>query len=165
MVTIITSDLTWDLNTAQIVKKSNARMELLRKVASFGASLQDLKLFAHYLSEANLNSLQWSGQLCQLALGLACRHGLCFVVHCPVLACYSRVMCAGSCCCISEEGGPPMGKFTVGGKIITLPEKLFHQLFVCPVREGAWEMGDGGRGSVRESVRGVSPGIIITLPE
>ena len=41
--TIISTDLTWDLNTAEIVKKANARMELLRKVASFGAPIDDLK--------------------------------------------------------------------------------------------------------------------------
>ena len=41
--TIISSDLKWDLNTAAIVKKANARMQLLRKVASFGASEEDLK--------------------------------------------------------------------------------------------------------------------------
>ena len=41
--TIITNDLRWDANTANIVKKANARMELLRKVASFGASIEDLK--------------------------------------------------------------------------------------------------------------------------
>ena len=37
------SDLKWDLNTANIVKKANARMELLRKVASFGTNPEDLK--------------------------------------------------------------------------------------------------------------------------
>ena len=36
--TIITKDLKWDQNTAHIVRKANARMELLRRVASFGAS-------------------------------------------------------------------------------------------------------------------------------
>ena len=41
--TIITSDLKWEKNTATIVKKANARMELVRKVASFGASEEDLK--------------------------------------------------------------------------------------------------------------------------
>ena len=41
--TIIQDDLKWDLNTANIVKKSNARMELLRKVASFGTSEDELK--------------------------------------------------------------------------------------------------------------------------
>ena len=41
--TIITSDLTWDANVAEIVKKSNARMELLRKVAGFGVPVEDLK--------------------------------------------------------------------------------------------------------------------------
>ena len=41
--TIIQNDLKWDLNTAEIVRKANARMELVRKVASFGASVEDLK--------------------------------------------------------------------------------------------------------------------------
>ena len=42
--TIITNDLKWNENTATIVQKENARMELLRIVASFGASFEDLKL-------------------------------------------------------------------------------------------------------------------------
>ena len=42
--TIISNDLKWNLNTQNIVKKANARMELLRKVASFGAPLEDLKI-------------------------------------------------------------------------------------------------------------------------
>jgi hypothetical protein len=41
--TIISNDLSWDLNTSALVKKANARMELLRKVASFGTGVEDLK--------------------------------------------------------------------------------------------------------------------------
>ena len=41
--TMLTDDLGWDLNTATLVKKANARMQLLCKVASFGAPLEDLK--------------------------------------------------------------------------------------------------------------------------
>ena len=41
--TIISDDLRWDLNTANIVKKANARMQLLRKVASFSPPIEDLK--------------------------------------------------------------------------------------------------------------------------
>ena len=41
--TIISDDLKWDLNTQNLIKKANARMALLRKVASFGAPLEDLK--------------------------------------------------------------------------------------------------------------------------
>ena len=37
--TIISDDLSWDLNIKNIVKKANLRMELLRKVANFGASI------------------------------------------------------------------------------------------------------------------------------
>ena len=33
----------WDLNTAAIVRKANARMELLRKAASFSPPVEDLK--------------------------------------------------------------------------------------------------------------------------
>ena len=43
LCTIISDDLKWDLNTQNLVKKANARMALLRKVASFGAPLEDLK--------------------------------------------------------------------------------------------------------------------------
>ena len=41
--TIISSDLRWEHNTKHIVKKANARMELLRRVASFGTAIEDLK--------------------------------------------------------------------------------------------------------------------------
>ena len=42
--TIITSDLSWDQNISSIVKKANARMELLRRVAGFGTPTDDLKI-------------------------------------------------------------------------------------------------------------------------
>ena len=41
--TILTNDLKWESNCAHIVKKANARMEILRKVASFGTDTEDLK--------------------------------------------------------------------------------------------------------------------------
>ena len=50
--TIITSDLRWEQNTSHIVTKANARMEL-RRVASFGKKVEDLKTFTFFLSEAN----------------------------------------------------------------------------------------------------------------
>ena len=37
---IITDDLKWEANTESIVKRANMRMELLRKVASFGTSAE-----------------------------------------------------------------------------------------------------------------------------
>ena len=40
---IISNDLSWDLNTDNIVKKANGRMELLRKVASFTTNQEELK--------------------------------------------------------------------------------------------------------------------------
>ena len=52
--TIITNDLKWDDNTAAIVKKANARMELLRKVASFGAPIENFKSIQAGLSRATL---------------------------------------------------------------------------------------------------------------
>ena len=42
--TIISNDLKWDKNTPEIVRKANARMALLRKVAEFGAPVDDLKI-------------------------------------------------------------------------------------------------------------------------
>ena len=41
--TMVQDDLKWDINTSPIVKKANARMELLRRVASFGTLAEDLK--------------------------------------------------------------------------------------------------------------------------
>ena len=41
--TVITDDLKWERNTAELVKKGNARMRLLTKVASFTKSIDDLK--------------------------------------------------------------------------------------------------------------------------
>jgi hypothetical protein len=41
--TIITEDLKLDMNTQNLVKKANGRMELLRKLASFGTPIEDLK--------------------------------------------------------------------------------------------------------------------------
>ena len=41
--TILSDDLSWDKNTANLVKKANARMELLHKVAGFGTPQDDLK--------------------------------------------------------------------------------------------------------------------------
>ena len=40
--TIIQDNLGWDKNTAEIVRKANARMELLRKVNSFGTNHEEL---------------------------------------------------------------------------------------------------------------------------
>ena len=42
--TMLQDDLKWDLNVSSIVKKANARMELLRRVASFGTPAEDLKI-------------------------------------------------------------------------------------------------------------------------
>ena len=41
--TVISNDLKWDMNTKEIVKKANSRMQLLRKCASFGPSVGDLQ--------------------------------------------------------------------------------------------------------------------------
>ena len=63
--TIITNDLKWEENTAQIVKKANARMELLRKVASFGTGVEELKEI-YYLfvrSQLEQSAVVWHSSL------------------------------------------------------------------------------------------------------
>ena len=42
--TIIKNNLSWDPNISDIVKRSNARMELLRKLYGFGVPKEDMKL-------------------------------------------------------------------------------------------------------------------------
>ena len=41
--TILSDDLSWDANCAQIIKKCYSRMQLLRKVASFGTDPHIMK--------------------------------------------------------------------------------------------------------------------------
>ena len=41
--TVLSNYLCWDLNTANPLKKANGRMQLLRKVASFGTDREELK--------------------------------------------------------------------------------------------------------------------------
>ena len=63
--TIITSDLRWDKNTNHIVKKANARMELIRKVANFGVSREDLKnLYILFVrSQLEQSAVVWHSSL------------------------------------------------------------------------------------------------------
>ena len=65
--TILSNDLSWNLNTLNIVKKANARMQLLRKVASFGTSQGELKdiyvLFIRSLLEQS--ATVWNSSLSQ----------------------------------------------------------------------------------------------------
>ena len=63
--TTITSDLRWDSNTKKIVRKANARMELLRRVASFGASVSDLKTiyFLFVRSQLEQSAVVWHSSL------------------------------------------------------------------------------------------------------
>ena len=39
----MSDDLKWDQNTQYLVKKANARMQLLTKIAGFGATREDLR--------------------------------------------------------------------------------------------------------------------------
>ena len=63
--TIISDDLSWDLNCAELVRKANARMALLRKMAEFGASEADKKtvyiVFLRSLLEQS--AVVWSSSL------------------------------------------------------------------------------------------------------
>ena len=62
--TIIRNVLKWDMNTKSLVKKANARIQLLRKVASFGAPVEDLKdIYIYYLSGASWNNPPLSGKV------------------------------------------------------------------------------------------------------
>lgn len=65
--TYITSDLKWDRNTDFIVKKANARMELLRRMSPFGASQEQLtniyKIFIRSILEQSSNV--WHSSLTQ----------------------------------------------------------------------------------------------------
>ena len=54
---IITDDLKWEANTESIFKRANMRMELLRKVASFGTNVEEKGIYTYYSLEVCLSSL------------------------------------------------------------------------------------------------------------
>ena len=64
---IISDDLKWDENTSYLVKKANARMELLRRVASFTTSIEDKKnIYVLYVrSILEQSSVVWSSSITQ----------------------------------------------------------------------------------------------------
>ena len=65
--TIISNDLSWDLNIQNIVKKANSRMELLRRVVNFGVSVEDLKTiyFLFIRSHLEQSATVWHSSLTQ----------------------------------------------------------------------------------------------------
>ena len=65
--TVFQNNLGWDLNTRNIVKKANARMELLRQVASFGTSVDELKniYFLYIRSLLEQSAVVWHSSLTQ----------------------------------------------------------------------------------------------------
>ena len=64
---IVTDDLKWDKNTEYLIKKAHARMELLRKVAGFTASIDDKKnIYILYIrSILEQSSVVWHSSLTQ----------------------------------------------------------------------------------------------------
>ena len=40
---MLQNDLKWDKNTQELIKKANKRMEIMRKISNFGASIEDLR--------------------------------------------------------------------------------------------------------------------------
>ena len=63
--THITTDLKWELNTQQIVKRANARMEILRKIRDFKPKLEDMKtIYISYIRSILEQSCQvWNFNL------------------------------------------------------------------------------------------------------
>ena len=65
--TIIQNDLSWDFNTASLIKKADGRMELLRRVAGFGTPTEDLKIiyFLFVISILEQSATVWHSSLTQ----------------------------------------------------------------------------------------------------
>ena len=66
--TVLTSDLKWDKNTENIVKKAYAKMEILRKMSGFGAPIGDLKkIYLTYIrTHCEQSSTVWHSGLTEL---------------------------------------------------------------------------------------------------
>ena len=65
--TIISDDLQWNLNTENLVRKANSRMELLRRVSCFNPPLEDLKViyFLFVRSVLEQSATVWHSSLTQ----------------------------------------------------------------------------------------------------
>ena len=63
--TVISDDLTWNINTAYMVRRANARMVLLRKLSEFGAPVSDLKtIYISYIrSVLDQSAVVWHSSL------------------------------------------------------------------------------------------------------
>ena len=63
--TIIQNDLKWDSNTSRLVKRANARMQLLHKLYEFGATREDMReIYISYIrSILEQNSVVWHSSL------------------------------------------------------------------------------------------------------
>ena len=63
--TIISDDLRWDMNIQNLVKKANSRMEILRRVANFGVSIEDMKIiyFLFVRSHLEQSATVWHSSL------------------------------------------------------------------------------------------------------
>ena len=63
--TIISSDLTWTTNTKTLIKKSYARMQILRKLYGFGVPIQDLvNIYTIYIrSLLEVSCVVWSSSI------------------------------------------------------------------------------------------------------
>ena len=62
---ILTSDLKWSKNTEYLIKRANARMEILRKLSSFNAPIKDMIVtyFLYIRSILEQSSVIWHGTL------------------------------------------------------------------------------------------------------
>lgn len=63
--TIIQNNLKWDSNTSRLVKRANARMQLLHKLSEFGAPSDDIKyIYVSYIrSILEQNAVVWHSSL------------------------------------------------------------------------------------------------------
>ena len=58
--TTINNQLTWDDNCNEIIKKVNSRMQLIRELQSFGASIEEIVDFGIGSVEVFWNNPVWS---------------------------------------------------------------------------------------------------------
>ena len=57
---VISDNLKWEENTTSLVKRANARMELLRKVASFTTNREEEKrIYTYFILEAYWNHVKY----------------------------------------------------------------------------------------------------------
>ena len=155
--TVLTNDLKWDTNTNKIVKSANARMQILHKISSFGASLSDMKIiyFLFINSLLEQSSEVWHSSLTEENIqDLEC-----------IQKSAIRIILNKNECSVAATGppifeGPPENPKSLSSSKAEKFDFLFlHSVLSFTIFQGGYPPPPGFMGGIQREVHMKTPGI------